>query len=253
MGKKASVSEVLSEGKAKSKKACEAKEPSLPKDLEVPLTAKLPGGQTLKAFMKKQKITYEEAVEVYMAYKKEEEKENRKIAKHGLPVATPVRSEAKPSKVAKQKPEAESEALEDVKPKSKDASKRKEQPSKNEPKASKKVKKGKEPEPSDAEVEAMIEAALDNVEAEEAQEADPVKKKLKFNTPEKEVLEPASTPTHRVSSKRSAREATGKDAGEGEAAEGRAKLHRSNAADISTPTSSEKPLKGILKRGWLLI
>ena len=249
MGKKGSVSDILSEGKAKSKKAREAKEPSLPKDLEVPLSAKLPGGQTLQAFMKKQKISYEEAVEVYVAFQKEEEKENRKIAKHGLPVATPVRSEVKPSKVAKQKPEAESK----VKPKAKDASKRKEKPAKNEPKDSKKVKKSKEPEPSDAEVEAMIEAALDNVEAEEAEEADPVKKKLKFNTPEREVLEPASTPTHRVSSKRSAREATGKDAGEGEAAEGRAKLHRSNAAEISTPTSSEKPLRGILKHGWLLI
>ena len=100
MGKKSSLAEVLAEGKERLE-ASRSSSSSSPPVRDVPMNAKLPGGLTLKGFMKKNGVDYAEAAAIYKAYTADVEADELKIAKYGLPsapVATPAR--AKGSKPA---------------------------------------------------------------------------------------------------------------------------------------------------------
>ena len=124
MGKK-SINEVLAHGKAlqkalkesgeKGESAGSAEDPEYP----VPLNSKLPGGLTLKGFMKKQGVSYEEACRIYHAYQdhaaEEEDKLQKRKAVHGdRPVATPARGA--PKAAARAKGKTKHEATPDATP-----------------------------------------------------------------------------------------------------------------------------------------
>ena len=230
MGKKASLNDVLAKGKAKNKEAAKAakaaKEPGLPSTMEVSLKSKLPGGLTLGAFMKQNAVSYEEAVRVYRAYTEVAKAEDKKIKKYGMPTpvrgqkAPPMPAEDMPSKASKRKAkQADVEQEEEI------------------PKASKASKKAK----------ASAGNGDDSVDPGELP-LGKVKRSLSFATPDKEF----SVSLTRANKKRGNTDAeirAGTDeAGDAGSSE---RMKRSNAAHFATPSSSEKPRRGIL-RGWLL-
>ena len=117
MGKKASLSEVLAEGKerleaAKASKASKSSSSASPPVRDVPMNAKLPGGITLKGYMKQHGIDYQEAAAIYKAYTADVAADELKIARYGLPSApvdTPAR--AKTTAVAKKSRPAPEEQI----------------------------------------------------------------------------------------------------------------------------------------------
>ena len=111
---KGGINEALAKGKAFNKAVKDMKslseEPEEMPDFPVPLSSTLPGGLTLKGFMKKHGISYAEACRVYHAYTAYADEEAEKLKKREpetRPVATPARG--KPS-LPKSNPDPESSA-----------------------------------------------------------------------------------------------------------------------------------------------
>ena len=233
MGKKASLNEVLAKGKAKNKKAAEARNlanPGLPAVMDVPLTTRLPGGLTLKGFMKKHEVCYEEAVRVYQAFSEVAEIDDKNIAKYGLPTPVPT-----PARAGKKLPTGKGSDPEDA-----------EDPAASKASSKRKAKQQlalEDEEPEEPQVASKSSKKAKPV----AEEGDvkPVKRALSFATPEKDIA-----PLSRATKKRAHTEAEISGAAAANEADG-AKIKRSNAAYLATPSSTEKPLKGILK-GWPL-
>ena len=121
MGKK-SINEVLAHGKALNRAVKKSRESTGSEEVPeypVPLNSKLPGGLTLKGFMKKQGVSYEEACRIYHAYQdhaaEEEDKLSKRKAAHGdRPVATPARGV--PKAKGKSKATSKSEKTPDATP-----------------------------------------------------------------------------------------------------------------------------------------
>ena len=232
MGKKASLNDVLAKGKAKHQKAAEERRsanPGLPAVMDVPLGTKLPGGLTLKGFMKKHTVSYEEAVRVYKAFSEAAEIDDKKIAKYGLPTPVPT-----PARAGKKLPKGKGSEPEDA-----------EDPAGSKASSKRKAKQQlalEDEEPEEPQVASKSSKKAKPV----AEEGDvkPVKRALSFATPEKDIA-----PLSRATKKRGHTEAEISGAAANEADGG--KIKRSNAAYLATPSSSEKPPKGIL-RGWPL-
>ena len=206
--------------------------------LPVPLTAKLPGGVTLKGFMKAKNITYEEAVVIYNAYTSMADLEEKKEAKTARPVATAARAAPKrasrnptPEQAAEAEPEEpaeEAEADEPPAPVTTKASKRKLEEPKAARKSNKKPVVQQEPEVPEA------------PEAPTAPKAKPVKRTLVFADEEAD----ATPPPVRISKKRALTDAEAKTSET-------MNPKRSNAIpEIATPSPSPR---GILKKQWNLV
>ena len=117
MGKK-SINEVLAHGKAlqkavkesreKGESAGSAEDPEYP----VPLNSKLPGGLTLKGFMKKQGVSYEEACRIYHAYQDHAAEEEDKLEKRRGVAAAKAKAKTKAKSNAEATPDATPEPAE---------------------------------------------------------------------------------------------------------------------------------------------
>ena len=189
-GQKDSINAVLAKGKAMHKafKGIPSTGSDVPEDLRVPLSAKLPAIMTLSVMMKKNGLSYPEAVKIYHAYQSHAEEELGKVEekkKKTRPVATPARAapadeeeeqeeedepEEKPKKGKKKSEASSSSKGGKSKPASKRESKREAEakPSKATAKKSKKDK-GKEAE----------QEAVENEEPEAAESAHRPKAKPK--------------------------------------------------------------------------
>ena len=191
-----SINDVLAKGKALNearKKVGPPKDPEAARS--IPLSAKLPGGLTLKRYMQQHCLSYEEAVQVYDSYTEAVKKEEEKLRKRReRPVATPQRSEeAEPKpKKAKSSPAQASESKGASKSETSKKKKKNQQPDDEEPnpepasKASK-PKKGK-PSPS-SQFAAEPEELPEDAEAPEAFRSPPkrvrVKRALTFSEEKK--------------------------------------------------------------------
>ena len=223
MGKKASVADVLAEGKERLEASKEPSSSSKRPVRDVAMNAKLPGGLTLKGFMAKHGVDYEEAAAIYKAYTRDVAADDLKIAKYGLPsppVPTPARGKTPASAVQKgSKADLDEQQMVEAEASTKSKKRSKEPAEESIPSGASKKTKRKDKQPLDTE-------ALDEPEEAVAAKAKPVKRVLFVDEVAHVDDEALPAPKTRVSRKRAPH-------GSGKADEGGTMA----IADASPPTT----------------